>query len=77
MTVSVMTEISIAGVPVSPDHFIGNRRISSARTFEVRSPIDGSVLGHFPAGGKEEVDRAVEAAHHAFSHWAALGPEFT
>jgi acyl-CoA reductase-like NAD-dependent aldehyde dehydrogenase len=75
MTVSIVTEISIAGVRVSPDHFIGNRRIASARTFEVRSPIDGSVLGHFAAGGREEVGRAVEAAHDAFSHWAALGPK--
>jgi acyl-CoA reductase-like NAD-dependent aldehyde dehydrogenase len=74
MTVSAMTEISIAGVRVSPDHFIANRRLPSARTFEVGSPIDGSVLGHFAAGGKTEVDRAVEAAGQAFAGWAALGP---
>ena len=57
MTVSVMAEIPIAGVRVSTDHFIGNRRIASSRTFEVQSPIDGSVLGQFSAGGREEVDR--------------------
>src|SRR6266849_1054012 len=73
MTVSVMAEIPIAGVRVSTDHFIGNRRIASSRTFEVQSPIDGSVLGQFSAGGREEVDRAVEAAHDAFPAWAAIG----
>ena len=75
MTVRAMTEISIAGVCVSPDHFIGNRRVASARSFEVRSPIDGSVLGHFSAGGKAEVDRAVEAAANAFPAWAGVGPK--
>lgn len=67
--------MSIAGVRVSPDHFIGNRRISSPRTFEVRSPIDGKVLGHFSAGGKPEVDLAVKSAQDAFSQWAKLGPQ--
>jgi acyl-CoA reductase-like NAD-dependent aldehyde dehydrogenase len=75
MTVSVMAELQIAGIGVSPDHFIANHRIASSRTFEVRSPIDGSVLGHFSAGGKLEIERAVEAAHDAFPAWAALGPK--
>ena len=74
MTVSDMTEISIAGVRVSPDHFIGNRRVASSHTFEVRSPIDGSSLGRFYAGGKPEVKQAVQAAEKAFPAWAALGP---
>ena len=74
MAVSTMTEISIAGVRISPDHFIGNQRVPSARTFEVKSPIDGSVLGHFAAGRRAEVDHAVKAAEDAFPPWAALGP---
>jgi acyl-CoA reductase-like NAD-dependent aldehyde dehydrogenase len=75
MTVSAMTEISILGVRVSPDHFIGNRRVASARSFEVRSPIDGNVLGHFASGATAEVDLAVRAAQDGFPQWAALGPK--
>ena len=75
MTVSAMTEISILGVGVSPDHFIGNRRVASARSFEVRSPIDGNVLGHFASGAQAEADLAVRAAQDAFPQWAALGPK--
>ncbi|HET7442152.1 MAG TPA: aldehyde dehydrogenase family protein, partial [Terriglobales bacterium] len=70
-----MTEISIAGVRVSPDHFIANRRFASSRTFEVRSPIDGNLLGRFSAAGKSEVEQAVKTAEKAFLEWAALGPK--
>src|SRR5215470_8495560 len=75
MAVSAMTEISVLGVRVSPDHFIGNRRVASAGSFEVRSPIDGSVLGHFASGAQAEADLAVRAAQDAFPQWAALGPK--
>ena len=42
----------IAGIDVSPDHFIGGRRVSSAGTFEVISPIDGSHLADVARGGR-------------------------
>jgi acyl-CoA reductase-like NAD-dependent aldehyde dehydrogenase len=67
--------IEVAGRKISPDHFIGNARISSAQTFEVRSAIDESVLGHVARGTKHEVKLAVQAAKDAFPAWAALGPE--
>jgi acyl-CoA reductase-like NAD-dependent aldehyde dehydrogenase len=67
--------IEVAGRKISPDHFIGNARISSSQTFEVRSAIDESVLGHVARGTEHEVNLAVQAARDAFPAWAALGPE--
>lgn len=66
---------TIGGVEVSTDHWIDGRRVASARRFDVFSPIDGSRLATVSAGGKAEVDQAVEAARKAFPAWAALGPE--
>ena len=34
--------VTVAGVPVSVDHYVGGRRVSSATTFEARSPLDWS-----------------------------------
>jgi betaine-aldehyde dehydrogenase/5-carboxymethyl-2-hydroxymuconic-semialdehyde dehydrogenase len=65
---------AVAGIDVSPDHYIGGRRIESARRFEDISPIDGSVLAEVARAGAVEVDQAVRAAHAAFPEWAALGP---
>jgi acyl-CoA reductase-like NAD-dependent aldehyde dehydrogenase len=64
---------TIAGIAVSPDHYIGGRRVPSDEQFEDRSPIDWSVLAEVARGGKDEVDMAVEAAREAFPGWAALG----
>jgi betaine-aldehyde dehydrogenase/5-carboxymethyl-2-hydroxymuconic-semialdehyde dehydrogenase len=65
----------VAGVPVSPEHYIGGDRVGSAATFEDLSPIDESHLADVARGGAGEVDAAVEAAHAAFPEWAARGPE--
>jgi len=35
---------TVAGIAVSPDHYIGGRRVPSDERFEDRSPIDWSVL---------------------------------
>src|SRR3954469_2970882 len=59
---------------VSPDHFIGGERVSSAEKFEDISPIDGQVIAAVSRGGAVEADAAVQAAHAAFPAWAALGP---
>jgi acyl-CoA reductase-like NAD-dependent aldehyde dehydrogenase len=67
--------VKVAERKISPDHFIGNARVSSAQTFEVRSAIDESVLGHVARGTEHEVNLAVQAAKDAFPAWAALGPE--
>jgi betaine-aldehyde dehydrogenase/5-carboxymethyl-2-hydroxymuconic-semialdehyde dehydrogenase len=65
----------IAGVEVSPDHFVGGERVGSPVTFTDISPIDESHLADVARGRTEEVDTAVEAAREAFDLWAALGPD--
>jgi acyl-CoA reductase-like NAD-dependent aldehyde dehydrogenase len=64
---------TVAGIAVSPDHYIGGRRVPSAGRFEDRSPIDWAPLAEVARGGQAEVDMAVEAATAAFPAWAALG----
>ena len=63
----------MAGVAVSPDHFIGGERVASDERFEDRSPIDEQVLAEVARGREREVGLAVEAAASAFPAWAALG----
>lgn len=65
---------TVAGIEVSPDHFIGGERVPSARHFETISPVDQSVLAEVARGDAEAADRAVRAAVEAFPGWAALGP---
>ena len=71
---SVTAPARVAGIEVSPDHFIDGARVASAQRFEVISPIDQSVLAEVARGDADDVDRAVRAAHEAFPGWAALGP---
>jgi len=67
--------LDIEGVAVSPDHFIGGRRVTSSDTFEDRCPMDWSLLlGRVARGTAETAALAVEAATSAFPAWAALGP---
>jgi 1-pyrroline-5-carboxylate dehydrogenase len=49
---------------------IGGEERWSEQTFEDRSPVDTRVvLGTFPVGTREDVDRAVKAARAAFPAW--------
>lgn len=66
--------VTISGVEVSTDHWIGGRRVASKEKFQNFSPVDGSHLADVSAGGKAEVDAAVAAARKAFPAWATLGP---
>jgi len=34
------TRVEISEYAVSPDHYIGGKRVASPQTFEVRSPLD-------------------------------------
>ena len=70
-----MGRSTVAGVEVSPDHWIGGERVASSARFPVRSPIDGSHLVDVSAGSTGEVAAAVEAARRSFPMWAGLGPE--
>ena len=66
--------VTVAGTAVSVDHYIGGRRVSSAGTFEVRSPLDWSLkLADVSAGDAATADAAVGAACEAAADWAALG----
>ena len=61
---------------VSPDHFIGGKRVASEKTFEVRSPLDWDwKLADVARGDALTADMAVSAAVEAFPGWAAMGPE--
>jgi acyl-CoA reductase-like NAD-dependent aldehyde dehydrogenase len=68
----LIENLSVAGVEVSPAHYINGRRVVSNDSFENFSPIDQHLLGHVCEGGAEEVDAAIVAAQHAFPAWAAL-----
>lgn len=66
--------VAVAGTAVSPDHYIGGRRVASAETFEVRSPLDWSLkLADVSAGDAGTAAAAVGAACEAAAGWAALG----
>jgi betaine-aldehyde dehydrogenase/5-carboxymethyl-2-hydroxymuconic-semialdehyde dehydrogenase len=72
--VATRDRVDVAGVMVSPAHFIGGERLDGSDRFVDSSPIDGAGLAEVACGGAAEVDRAVEAATQAFPEWAALGP---
>lgn len=65
----------VAGHRVSTEHYIGGKRVGSSRSFEDRSPIDGSLLAEVSRGDADTADLALGAAAEAFPAWAALGPE--
>ena len=71
---AVTDRIQVAGVEVSPDHFIDGKRVASDRRFEDISPIDAQVIAEVSGASEAEVDQAVRAAHEAFPEWDALGP---
>jgi betaine-aldehyde dehydrogenase/5-carboxymethyl-2-hydroxymuconic-semialdehyde dehydrogenase len=63
----------VSDIAVSPDHYIGGRRVSSDVAFEVRSPLDWDwKLADVARGDALTADRAVTAAIDAFSGWSAL-----
>ena len=66
--------IAIAGVEVSPDHFIGGERVASDDDVH-RHLADrrAAARPRSPAAGEREADLAVAAATEAFPAWAALG----
>jgi acyl-CoA reductase-like NAD-dependent aldehyde dehydrogenase len=66
----------VSDVAVSPDHYIGGKRVASEATFEVRSPLDWDwKLADVARGDALTADRAVTAAVDAFPEWSALTPK--
>ena len=69
------TRAEISSVAVSPDHFIGGKRIPSDNRFEVRSPLDWDwKLADVARGDALTADAAITAAVDAFPGWAAMAP---
>ncbi len=69
------TRAEISDVAVSPDHFIGGKRVSTDATFEVRSPLDWEwKLAAMGRGDALTADAAVTAAIEAFPRWAGFSP---
>lgn len=66
----------ISDIAVSPDHFIGGKRVASEETFEVRSPLDWDwKLADVARGDALTADQAVTAAVQAFPGWSELTPD--
>jgi 5-carboxymethyl-2-hydroxymuconic-semialdehyde dehydrogenase len=64
--------LDVAGIAVSPDHYIDGRRVGSEQSFELFCPIDQRILGRMAEAGPEQVDAAISAAQKAFPAWSAL-----
>ena len=62
-----MNFLDVAGVAVSPDHYIGGARVASAETFELFSPIDQRMLGRISEGTAEHTDAAISCGPAGFS----------
>ncbi|MBD3678892.1 MAG: aldehyde dehydrogenase family protein [Rhodobacteraceae bacterium] len=59
----------------SPDirgMYIGGSWVPAARTFDDLNPSDNSLYARIPDGSREDMRRAIEAAHAAFPAWSAL-----
>lgn len=70
------SRVEISEVAVSPDHFIGGKRVSSDNTFEVRSPLDWDwKLADVARGDALTADNAVTAAVAGFEIWGSLSPD--
>ncbi|MBM3426724.1 MAG: aldehyde dehydrogenase [Bacteroidetes bacterium] len=54
------------------DHYIGGNWIkpSSGEYFDNTSPIDGKVFSKAARGNKEDIEKALDAAHGAFPSWS-------
>ena len=67
-----MNSIDVAGVAVSPDHYIDGRRVASPEVFELSCPIDQKLLGRISEGTSEHVEAAIAAAQKAFPAWSRM-----
>lgn len=57
--------------------YIGGRRVEadSGKTFQIKNPATGEIVGSVPDAGAAETRKAIEAAHKAFKGWAAIPPK--
>jgi aminomuconate-semialdehyde/2-hydroxymuconate-6-semialdehyde dehydrogenase len=67
--------LTVEGVEVSPDHFIGGQRVGSSEAFADVSPIDEEPIAHVARGDAREANAAVAAARQGFETWGRTPPE--
>ncbi|HEU4527348.1 MAG TPA: aldehyde dehydrogenase [Actinomycetota bacterium] len=67
--------MTIEGIDVATDHWIGGQRVGSLEAFEDVSPIDERTIAEVARGGPTEVDAAVRAARDAFEVWGRTTPK--
>ncbi|MGZ5212527.1 MAG: aldehyde dehydrogenase [Actinomycetota bacterium] len=66
--------VTIEGVEVSTEHWIGGNRVASERTLTDISPIDETPIAEVARGGTHEAAAAVAAARGAFAIWGGMAP---
>lgn len=68
--------VDVEGTSVSPDHYIGGKRVQSPSTFESRSPTDWDrVLANVARGDADTAALAVSAAVEGFKVWGSMTAE--
>lgn len=72
LTFSKATPVDRPMIKAQYDHFIGGQWIkpSSGEYFDNISPIDGKVFSKAARGNKEDIGKALDAAHAAFATWS-------
>ncbi|MBN7817252.1 aldehyde dehydrogenase family protein [Algoriphagus pacificus] len=76
LTLSKSKPVDRPSVKAKYDHFIGGKWVapSSGEYFDNISPIDGKPFTKAARGNKEDVDKAIDAAHEAFKTWSKTSP---
>ncbi|MEB2777001.1 aldehyde dehydrogenase family protein [Algoriphagus sp. D3-2-R+10] len=72
LTLSQSKPLDRPSVKAKYDHFIGGKWVapSSGEYFDNISPIDGKPFTKAARGNKEDVEKAIDAAHEAFKTWS-------
>ena len=72
---SVVRQVAAGAVPHVPQYVAGSWvEAANGRTFEIRDPWSGGVIGTAAAGDADDTRSAVEAAHEAFATWSQSLP---
>jgi aminomuconate-semialdehyde/2-hydroxymuconate-6-semialdehyde dehydrogenase len=66
--------LTVEGVEVSPDHWIGGQRVGSSEAFADVSPIDEEIIAEVSRADAREANAAVAAARRAFETWGRTSP---
>jgi len=76
LTLSESKPVDRPSVKAQYDHFIGGKFVapSSGEYFDNISPIDGKPFTKAARGNKEDVEKAIDAAHEAFKTWSKTSP---